>query len=181
MNTDKIFDELLILKFREGDTKAFELLINRWNKKLISFAYKITHDMESAHDIAQESWISIHKCLGRLQEPSKFSSWAFRIAYNKSMDYLRQEKKQNQTELLPDHEELTTNESDIDNWSTVSSLMEHLPIQHKTILVLFYLEKQSIKEIAVILELPEGTVKSRIFYARELLKRKYKEVQNEKF
>jgi RNA polymerase sigma-70 factor (ECF subfamily) len=181
MNPDKIFDELLILKCQEGDGKAFELIIKRWNKKLISFAYKITRDLDSAHDIAQESWISIHKGLRKLQEPSKFSSWAFRITYNKSMDYLRYEKKQNQTELLTDHEALTVNEIDDDGWTTVSSLIENLPIQHKTILLLFYLEKQSIKEIAIILELPEGTVKSRIFYARELLKRKYKEVKNEKF
>ncbi|UII32834.1 sigma-70 family RNA polymerase sigma factor [Fulvivirga ulvae] len=179
MDKDKILDELLIYKCCDGDQKAFSILIGRWNKKLISFAYKFTRDMDSARDIAQESWISIHKGLNKLKDNAKFSTWAFRIVYNKSMDHLRSQQKQNQvessaTEVADD--ELDDQHHDA---ATVSELLGKLPAQHKTVLTLFYLEQQSIRDIASILKLPEGTVKSRIFYARELLKRKYKEVKNE--
>lgn len=180
MDKDKILDELLIYKCRDGDQKAFGLLIKRWNRKLISFAYKFSRDMDSARDIAQESWISIHKGLNRLNDPAKFSTWAFRIVYNKSMDHLRSQQKQSQIEASSD--EIVDNELNDHHHhdaATVSELLAKLPVQHKTVLTLFYLEQQSIRDIASILKLPEGTVKSRIFYARELLKRIYKEVKNE--
>lgn len=179
MNKDKIFDELLIFKCREGDQKAFSLLISRWNKKLVFFAYKFTNDIESARDIAQESWISIHKGLNNLNDPAKFSTWAFRITYNKSMDYLRQQQRASQIETMPAENTDDELEDYHDDAATVSELLSKMPAQHKTILTLFYLEQQSIRQIASILKLPEGTIKSRIYYAREFLKRKYKEVKNE--
>jgi len=66
-----------------------------------------------------------------------------------------------------------------DQWAVIASIMQKLPATQKTILNLFYLEEQSVKQIAEILHLAEGTVKSRIFYARELLKQKIKEVNHE--
>lgn len=179
MNKDKIFDELLILKCHEGDTKAFRLLIKRWNKKLIYFACKFTHDVESAQDVVQNSWIAIHKGLHKLQDPSKFTTWAFRITYNKSMDALRSSRNKNEV-ALNDQADFEEVKEEDDSWNTISDLLKKLPEQHKLILTLFYLEQQSVKQIASVLKLPEGTVKSRIFYARELLKRKYKEVNHEK-
>ena len=179
MDKDKILDELLIYKCRDGDQKAFGLLIKRWNRKLISFAYKFIRDMDSARDVAQESWLSIHKGLNKLNDPAKFSTWAFRIVYNKSMDHLRSQQKQSEIEASANevaNDELDDYHPDA---TTVSELLGKLPVQHKTVLTLFYLEQQSIRDIASILKLPEGTVKSRIFYARELLKRKYKELKNE--
>lgn len=181
MNKDKIFDELLILKCQEGDQKAFRLLLNRWNKKLIFFAYKFTNDMEAARDVVQESWISIHKGLNRLNDHTKFSTWAFRITYNKSMDHLRQKQRVNQIETLPEDSTDDTLENYNEDVATVNGLLAKMPAQHKIILTLFYQEQQSIKQIAEVLKLPEGTVKSRIYYARELLKRKYKEAKNETY
>lgn len=179
MNKDKIFDELLILKCHEGDYRAFALLIKRWNKKLIYFACKFTHDIETAQDVVQNAWIAIHKGLYKLQDPSKFSTWAFRITYNKSMDALRSAKNKSEVTLNEKMDVEDSIEED-DSWNTISDLLKKLPEQYKLILTLFYLEQQSVKQIASVLKLPEGTVKSRIFYARELLKRKYKEVNHEK-
>lgn len=178
MNKDKVFDELLILKCQEGDTKAFELLIKRWNKKLIYFACKFTHDIVVAQDVAQNTWIAIHKGLYKLQDPSKFSTWAFRITYNKTMDALRSTKAKSEV-LLEDNIDIEDAIEPDDSWNTISELLKKLPEQHQLILTLFYLEQQSVKDIATVLKLPEGTIKSRIFYARELLKRKYKEVNHE--
>lgn len=180
MDKNKIFDELLILKCHEGDTKAFELLIKRWNKKLIYFASKFTHDVETAHDVVQNAWIAIHKGIYKLQDPSKFSTWAFRITYNKSMDALRSAKTKGEV-MFDEQVDIEDKIESDDSWNTIDELLKKLPQQHKLILTLFYLEQQSIKQIAAVLKLPEGTVKSRVFYARELLKRKYKEVQHEKY
>jgi len=180
MNKEKVFNELLVLQSQQGNTKAFELLVKRWNKRLISFAYKYLKNIDQAKDVVQDSWISIHKGLSRLSSPKKFNTWAFRITYNKVMDEFRKKNEFISDEGLEvaESEELAT--IDTDKWLSVADILKQLPPAHKSILKLFYLEQQSIKEISVILALPEGTVKSRIFYARELLKKKYKEVYYEK-
>jgi len=180
MNKQKTFTELLVMQAQNGSQKAFNLLVKRWNKRLISFAYKYLKDIDQAKDIAQDSWISIHKGLGRLSQPGKFDTWAFRITYNKVMDQFRQKSEFVSDEGLEVAESKELETIETERWSTVADIMKRLPPAHKAILKLFYLEQQSIKDISLILDLPEGTIKSRIFYARELLKKKYKEVYYEK-
>jgi RNA polymerase sigma-70 factor (ECF subfamily) len=136
--------------------------------------------VETAHDVVQNAWIAIHKGIYKLQDPSKFSTWAFRITYNKSMDALRSAKTKGEV-MFDEQVDIEDKIESDDSWNTIDELLKKLPQQHKLILTLFYLEQQSIKQIAAVLKLPEGTVKSRVFYARELLKRKYKEVQHEKY
>jgi len=178
MRKNKVFDELLVLQYQQGNKQAFELLFKRWNKKLVSFAYKLTHDTDSAKDVVQDSWISIQKGIYKLKSPSKLSSWMFRVTYNKSIDYLRKKGKHEQTELTSDISE--AHEESEERWLGVEQILKRLPADQKVILTLFYLEEHSVKEIAEILDLKEATVKSRIFYAREKLKKKYKEVYHEK-
>ncbi|MTI21477.1 RNA polymerase sigma factor, partial [Fulvivirga sp. RKSG066] len=151
MNKDKIFDELLVLKCRDGDKKAFELLIKRWHKKLISFSYKITHDLEASKDLVQESWISFHRGIRGISAPSKFSSWIYRVVYNKSIDYLRKHRSAEPQEIADEIDE--GNEYADDRWKTIEFLLKKLPTTHKTILTLFYLEEHSIKEISEILQI----------------------------
>lgn len=174
MNKEQVFDELLVLKSQGGDSKAFGLLIKRWNKKLISFAHKFVRDQDAAKDIAQESWIAAYNNLHSLREIQKFKTWIYRLTYNKSMDFIRKNNRQIESFELNSEDEVNDGK-----WETVEHLLEHLPVQQKVILSLFYLEEQSIKQISEILNMPEGTVKSRIFYAREKLKKLYKEVTHE--
>lgn len=172
---DAIFDELLVLKVQDGDSKAFGLLVNRWNKRLISFANKIVHDVDIAKDVVQDTWVAAYKNMNRLNDARKFSSWIFRLTHNKAIDTIREQKLKT-----------TTFEADIieekiedDPWMPIERQLKRLPADQKIILTLFYLEQQSLKQIAEILKLPAGTVKSRLFYARENLKKKYKEVYYE--
>jgi len=180
MSKEKVFTELLVMQSQKGNTKAFELLVKRWNKRLISFAYKYLKDIDQAKDIAQDSWISIHKGLNRLSDPTKFNTWAFRITYNKIMDEFRKKNEFISDEGLEVAENTELETIETERWSSVAEIIKKLSPAHKSILKLFYLEQQSIKKISSILALPEGTVKSRIFYARELLKKKYKEDYYEK-
>ena len=172
MKESKVFDELLIIRCNEGDEKAFELLVKRWNKKLLAFTYRFIKDIDTSKDIVQESWVSIFKSLANLREPSRFHSWAFRITYNKVIDQINKSKKND--EILNSNESINGNEDDSDNME-VSVYLNQLPSEQRTILTLFYLEELTIKDIAEILKTPAGTVKSRIFYAREKLKKIIKE------
>ena len=167
MDADKAFDELLVIQTLDGDKEAFELLVKRWHKKLISFSFKFGHDADLAQDIVQESWVTIYQQLSKLNDLSKFKSWAYRIVYNKTMDQLKVRQKELEFKSTTDKsevEEVTTELPD------VNKMIQQLPQQQRTILTLFYLDEMSVEAIAEILNLPKGTVKSRLFYAREKLK-----------
>ena len=167
MRKEGIFDELILLKIKQGDTRAFEILVKRWNKRLLSFTYKYTKSTEIAKDIVQDSWLAVYKGIDKLKDPSKFSTWTFRIVYNKIMDWAKnQQKEQTYANEVAGSDEVEERTEEID----INQFLEKLPSAQKAILTLFYLEKQSIKQIAEILDVPSGTIKSRIFYARERLK-----------
>lgn len=181
----KVLEELLLIKSQQGDRKALSLLVKKWHPKVVRHAQFIVHDHEAAQDIAQECWHSVVKGLSRLQDPSRFGSWILRITHNKAIDWIRKNKKEPEEELLEVYKD--TGETDLPELSSemtevekVKKILTILPDQHRLILTLFYLEEQSLKDISRILSLPKGTVKSRLFYARELLKKKYKEVHHEK-
>lgn len=176
MKKEAIFDELLVLKVQDGDSKAFGLLVNRWNKRIISFANKIVYDIDIAKDVAQDTWVAAFKNISNLRDAGKFSSWIFRLTHNKAIDIIRKQQLKT-SEFKSD---IAEHEEEDDPWKTVERQLKLLPADQKLILTLFYLEQQSLKQIADILKLPTGTVKSRLFYARENLKKKYKEVSYEK-
>ncbi|MEM9856559.1 MAG: RNA polymerase sigma factor [Bacteroidota bacterium] len=177
MNHNLVFDAILITRIREGDRKAQELLIKRWHKRLISFSYKLTKNLEVAQDVVQDCWIIIIKSLRKLKDPKKFKSWAFRIVHNKSIDWIR---KQKPSLALEDSTVDGYYESEAeDENSQVAAAFKKLKDKDRIILSLFYLEGNTIYEIAEILGVPTGTVKSRIFYAREHLKKKFKDVYHE--
>ncbi|ELR72741.1 RNA polymerase sigma-E factor [Fulvivirga imtechensis AK7] len=186
LESARVLEELLILRSQQGDRKSFELLVKRWHPRLVRHALFIVKDREVAQDIAQESWQSAIRGLPGLKDTGRFSSWIYRIAHNKSIDWIRKNKKEHE---IMDNLELDIQKSaedepvitgELSAAERVKVTLNTLPDHQKLILTLFYLEEQSLKEIARILSLPEGTVKSRLFYAREQLKKKYKEVNHEK-
>ncbi|MEO0552849.1 MAG: RNA polymerase sigma factor [Bacteroidota bacterium] len=177
MNHDSVFDALLIERIGNGNKKAANLLVKRWHKRLISFSYKLINNLEVAQDIVQDSWVMIFKNLRKLKDTQKFKTWAFRIVHNRSIDWARKNKST-----------VDINNADIDQGDSLETedksaeiikILKRLKDKDRIILTLFYLEQNNIYEIAEILGVPAGTVKSRIFYAREDLKKKYKEVYHE--
>ncbi|MEM6524654.1 MAG: RNA polymerase sigma factor [Bacteroidota bacterium] len=177
MNHDSVFDALLIQKIAVGDGKAAELLVKRWHKRLISFSFKLVNNLEVAKDIVQDSWIVVINSIRSLKDPHKFKTWAFRIVHNKSIDWIR---SQRQTVEIDEVNEQEYDNSNIEDKSDrIRYALKQLKDKDRIILTLFYLEGHNIYEIGEILGAPVGTIKSRIFYAREHLKKKYKEVYHE--
>jgi len=185
---EKIFDGLLVLQFRAGDKKAFVLLVKRWHSKLCNQANWYTKDIDLAKDIVQESWTVILKKIQGLQEPNNFGSWASKIVIRKSIDYLRKSNNeelklhQYQENIQIDHDSEKHSEganynATSDSNTTSEMLMnciKELPEQQQIVLRLFYIQEYKLHEISEILSLAKGTVKSRLFYAREKLKSKLK-------
>ncbi len=181
-HNDKIFDGLLVLEYLSGNKKSFSLLVNRYHKKLCRHAYWFTHDIDVAKDIVQDSWSVIINRLSNLKDPNNFGSWAMRIVTRKALDYVNKQKKkkaslENYKYSLFSIDDQDTKESDVNKLIQAIGL---LPVNHKTVLQLFYLQEYSLNEMSQILEISVGTVKSRLFNAREKLKSILKNNKDEK-
>ncbi len=185
---EKIFDGLLVLQYRNGNEKALSLLVNRWHTKLCKHAYWYIKDTEVAKDVAQESWRVILRKIDRLNDVNSFGSWALIIVHRKALDHLRREQR-SERKLRQIHQEIKRDDTvaKINNTSdnsyqftaaitpnNVMKSINDLPNNQQIVLRLFYVEAYSILEISNILEISKGTVKSRLFYAREKLKSIFK-------
>jgi len=171
----QIFEELLVLKCQSGDERSLSILIKRWHPKLIRQANRHLYDMEASKDVVQESWQAIIKGLDALKDSSKFGVWALSITSRKAIDWIRKKqtsRKREEVEVAFQQEQLVEQSDEKEILLTkVSSGLKELPTDQKVVLSMFYLENHSLIEIGKILDMPVGTVKSRLYYAREHLKK----------
>jgi RNA polymerase sigma-70 factor (ECF subfamily) len=181
-STDQIFNELLIIRCQERDQEAIGLLWKRWQPRVLKWAFDFLNDQDQAYEIAQESWISIFKSIHRLKDPALFRFWAYRIVQRRAADAIKKLQRDRVVVEETIHNRMTSPVDDTeveDRIQQMLAVISSLPDLQQEMLRLFYLEKQSVKVIANYLELPEGTVKSRLFYARKELKEKLKNINHE--
>lgn len=175
-NNRKILDGKLVLRCLNGDKNAYTDLVKKWHQRFCKQAYWYTKDKDVAKDIAQESWATIFKNLHVLKEPTSFGSWALSIVNRKSIDTLR--KQQQTQEKLKEYGKDTSHKNTAfaddnsvnDSHKIIMKAINNLPENQQIVLRLFYLKEYSIIEISKMLKISKGTVKSRLFYAREQLK-----------
>ncbi|MFN4290987.1 MAG: RNA polymerase sigma factor [Permianibacter sp.] len=161
---------------QQGNEAAFNYLFRHYFAPLRRFAYQLGADADSAQDAVQEAWIGIAKSLHRLQDVRAFRSWIFRAVRWKVLERVRNQRLQ--TEPLDEklHSEFLLQEDAghasaecADPVSRLEQAMAQLPAIDRQALHLSYLQDMHISEIAIALELPEGTVKSRLHRARQSL------------
>lgn len=166
-------DHYLISQYREGDTSVLPILVKRYHRVFCEKAYWIIKDKEAAKDIAQDSWITIIKKLETLKNIDSFKGWAFRIVYTNAIDAVKHRKKENKNIKTIEKIDLTFQTQEDDSKRIQLALLkaiQKLPKDKQDIIRLFYTEEYSIKKISRFLNIPVGTVKSRLFKAREKLK-----------
>ena len=178
----QIYDELLVLKCQAGEKDAFEELVKRWEKRLWYYAFRVTCSESAAWDILQETWFGIIKGIRKLEDVAVFPKWAFRIASNKCTDWLR--KKHLQSRLDSELSERTQDKSDVaqdidDKTELLRAAVAKLSFKQRAMLMLRYNEGFEIAQIADILGVPEGTVKSRIHRALNQLRQIVEHQQND--
>jgi len=162
---DQIYDELLVVKCQAGDRDAFEELVVRWQKRLWHYAFRATGSEPASWDIVQETWIGIIKSIRKLEDSAVFPKWAFKILNNKCTDWLR--KRQRQSSLNGklvelDQSEFGQKQNSSEKVESLWAAVEKLSPDRKALLTLRYHEDFDINQIAEILNVPEGTVKSRL-------------------
>ncbi len=172
MTSQKVFDALLVLRHQAGDKKAMTLLVKRHHKRLCKHSYWYTKDMDVAQDIVQDSWGVILKKIGGLKDANAFGSWSMRIVTRKTLNFLQRNKHValQAAQLMAVVEEAPEVTKQTSAIKRLGAAIQKLPKDHQAVLRLFYTEGYSLKEISLILGISVGTVKSRLFHAREKLK-----------
>jgi len=169
---DRILDELLVIGCQQGDLKAFEHLVSRWHVRFKRHALHVTGDSDAGTEIVQETWLEIVRTIPRLKQPHSFRGWAFRIVSNKAADWIRRQTRQRamQKELAHQHREPVGISRPDHRKDELRRGLQELSDVSRQILSLKYLDNLSTSEIANALDIPVGTVKSRLFHAREQLR-----------
>jgi RNA polymerase sigma-70 factor (ECF subfamily) len=168
----KIYHELLILKAQAGERDAFEKIVKLWEKPFFSYARAYTGSESVAWDVVQETWLVIIRKLNSLSHPAKFKSWAFQILNNKCADYFR--KASTDRKLKQSIAEKTNHKNGkSDEKETLQKAMQRLASEQKTLILLRFNQNMSIFEISKTLNIPEGTVKSRLHRTLNELKLLY--------
>jgi RNA polymerase sigma-70 factor (ECF subfamily) len=169
-------EEQLVLRAQAGNEAAYGRLVSLYQARLYNFVRQMVRNDEIAEDITQESFVKAFFSLRKLQNPASFKSWLFRIANNNTLDYLRRKRLQ-----VVDTDD-AVRESYVDERNPeagalaaartahIQNALDRLKPDQKSILVMCDLQGLSYQEIAAVLNIPFGTVQSRIFYARKKLK-----------
>jgi RNA polymerase sigma-70 factor (ECF subfamily) len=161
-----IEDQFLVMDAQDGDISAMEKLVTRWQKRLWRHAYRLTNDIQAAWDVTQQSWLGIIKGLNRLEDPANFKSWAYRITTNKAADWCKKKNAIHQVAC----ERLESIESKEKKDIGIKEMLGKLDIRKRMVVSLYYFEQMGVSEISQVLNIPAGTVKSRLSAARNDLK-----------
>ncbi len=175
-------DQKLVTRILKGEKDAFEMIMERYQRPIINFTYRMTHDREIALDLAQEVFIKAYNSLNSYNSGYKLSTWLYKIASNHVIDYLRKKEprwvsidtsaeedgrpmdlpaiQENQVDSLVFSEKL----------EKIQTAIKRLPLSYRRLITLRHVNECSYEEIAAICSLPLGTVKNRIFRAREMLR-----------
>ena len=189
-----VSDTELLVRHLQGDDRAFEGLIKRYQRELFNFLFHMTGNAAMAEDVFQETFLQLHISAGTFDTTRRLKPWLFTIAANKARDALRKKRRRPSVSLDTPISNAATSEtsyaslipSDIPKPEeyllntevrrAVQNIVEDMPDNLRVVLAMSYFEEFSYKQIAETLNIPLGTVKSRIFYAvkscREILREK---------
>lgn len=172
-------DLALVRRIQEGDLKAFEALYERYKGPIYRTALAITRSQEAAEEILQECFVRAYIHIGKVDDRAPFKAWLHRIAVNLSYDWLSKQRQwwRALKEMVePRMVAAATSPEDVAEHGELRQLvrdaLNELDVKHRMVLILFYLHGFSLQDIAYILECPVGTVKSRLHYGREQLRRR---------
>jgi RNA polymerase sigma factor (sigma-70 family) len=172
-------DQDLVTKICRGETRRFGELIDRYQRLVVHIVYRMTNDRQVSEDLTQEIFIKVYDSLAGFRFDSKLSTWISRIAYNTCINYLRKEKPLSLEDLpenrdtgewlvSPDRPDEFTEHNDQSRY--IMELIKQLPAVYRAIVTMFHLQEMSYREIAEVVDMPEGTVKSYLFRARKILR-----------
>jgi RNA polymerase sigma-70 factor (ECF subfamily) len=171
-NEDRIQYEWLALRCQSGEAGAFEDLIAVMERPLLYYAASLTGDSDSALDVLQEVWIRVFRGIRKLKDPGSLRSWLYSITHGIAVDRIRKNYSREQAEKVQFEEFQEAEEPSFaaEDAAAIHQALSEIGLKHREVLVLHFLEDLSMAEIAEVVGCSEGTVKSRIHYAKRAMK-----------
>ena len=182
--SDKDTDQMLVERVKKGDKNAFELLVAKYHHKVIRLVSRLVHDAAEVEDVAQDAFIKAYRAMANFRGESAFYTWLYRIAVNTAKRHLADQSRTaaETIDANPEDAELFEEASGLRDMNTpesilmsreiaqtVSAAMDKLPEDLRTAITLREMDGLSYEDIAVMMNCPVGTVRSRIFRAREAI------------
>ena len=169
----ELVDELLAIRCQLGEPGAMDELVERWHPSLWRYVRGLASDDDAAAEAVQDVWLRVLHAISRLRDPSRLRAWLFGIARRVMMDRLRQ------TYAEPQRADIDLGDiagpDDVDDraedLTQMRAALATMPLIEREALVLFYLKELTLAQMAEVLTVPLGTVKSRLFRARQMLRR----------
>ena len=184
---NKFSDERLFKLFQEGDVQAFNQLVTRYKDRLYNFLYRFVNDVELAEDLAQDTFLKVYTNKDSYKELYKFSTWMYTIAKNLAFTELRKKKRRKTSSFSeiskddweiqvadPTSEAIEDEIMNAEKRRNIQNALLQISIDFRTIIILRDIQELSYDEISKILEIPIGTIKSRINRGRIQLAEKMK-------
>jgi len=169
-----VTDDALIAAAVAGRAEAFGTLVERYDRAVYHLAFRTLRDVEEAKDASQEAFFKAYRALRTFRPGAKFSTWIFTITYHACCDRLARRKRFSGEEL-PGHADPGAGPAELavrgDTAVRLRAAVDALPEKYRAVITLFHLQGKQYEEIAAVLGLPMGTVKTHLFRAKELLRK----------
>lgn len=180
---EQLDDRSIVARILGGDRDRFAELVSRYERRVVNYVYRITHRYEDAHDLTQEIFVKVFLALDRYDPKYQFSTWLFRIAQNSAIDALRKRTVMEVPLARPSDDEQPREREFADDGispyralknkqlsAAIDKAVGRLPSDYRELIQLRHFAELSYEEIASMKKLPLGTVKNKLFRARNLLK-----------
>ncbi len=187
-NIRTVSDGELIVNAIGGREDNFEELVRRYQRPIIGYVFRMLNNYDASLDVTQEVFIKVYNSLEKYSSEYKFSTWLYRIAHNAAIDYMRRNYSVNQQSLEAENADGTyqlqiespqptpEQERERSEWRTeIEAVVKCLPTVYRELILLRHTQDLSYDEIAEITNLPLGTVKNRLFRAREMMREMFVE------
>jgi RNA polymerase sigma-70 factor (ECF subfamily) len=177
-------DEALVARVQRGEVKAFDVLVERYKQRLYATVYHMTANHEDANDLVQDAFIKAYKSLRSFKGQSSFYTWVYRIAVNRTINFLKRRKDRGHFSLNdvdanietdPDYVELMSHvtprrEAGLSELQEkLNEAIQKLSEEHRAVVIMHDVQGMTHADIAKVMRCSEGTVRSRLFYARQQL------------
>jgi RNA polymerase sigma-70 factor, ECF subfamily len=165
-------DEWLALGCQHGRLEAFEELIREMERPLLYYVTKLLRDDDRALDVLQEIWFQAYRAIHRLDEPRRIRPWLYRLARGIVVDRIRRDVSQSQAERARAVTPAFAVEESFaaEDAAEIHRALDALDAKHREVLILHFLEEIPLADIATVIGCPVGTVKSRLYYAKRVLR-----------
>jgi RNA polymerase sigma-70 factor (ECF subfamily) len=172
---DRLYERVLVLRCQSGDEAAFAELVERYHERLRLFLRRMLDDEHAADDALQDMWLDVFRGVGKLKDTGAFAAWVYRVARDRAYRILRRRGlKTEPIDLANDvRDSGGENAIDEDDRRIVHASLAGLPHEQREVLLLRFVEQMSYEQIAIAVGCELGTVRSRLHYGKQALRREF--------